>query len=134
MACENCSCECEKFSAYSIEDPTFYTAVYEGTVMRTVRCMYFNLETLYGEDKGEHLFFPRIEFSIYSAGSCKKFTLKEKLQHIWKIIRDGTPYEDYITIGEDDIVKMRDYLSKTIEMFEEAGRKEYDDAKTELSE
>lgn len=57
----------------------------------------------------------RIYFSIYTFG-CKdtKTSLKEKLKHIKRIIKFGTPFEDQIVLSNETAKKMAEYILEEI--------------------
>lgn len=41
-----------------------------------------------------------------------KRSIKDKLKHIWKILRTGTPWEDMICLNKDEVKKLRGFLDK----------------------
>ena len=73
------------------------------------------------EDHKKVIEFPDVEFTIYQQPSCGTYTWKERLQHVWQIIRWGHPYGDFVLLDIYETGKLRDYLTELIvewEMYE----------------
>ena len=64
----------------------------------------------------DKIFDPESIFlAIYSVGVSKqKWTLKEKLRHIFFILKNGHPYRDEIILNKEEAIKFRDSLNKII--------------------
>jgi len=70
-------------------------------------------ETFSG-DKGE-VYFDSIEFTIWQQPTNGIYTIREKLRHIWQIIRWGHPYADFVDLDLESALELRDYLTVLIE-------------------
>jgi len=50
--------------------------------------------------------------SYYTCGQQgNHYSWKYRLKHIWHIIRKGTPFDDYITLNQEEINKLRTFLN-----------------------
>ncbi len=66
------------------------------------------LQLEYDKDTNGELYI-----SYYSMGKKGfKLSLRDKLRHIWKIIKDSTPYSDQICLNPDEICKLYGFLKK----------------------
>jgi hypothetical protein len=64
-------------------------------------------------DPVEKNFNQELLISFYSYGHHgKKFTGLSKLKLIWKVITTGTPYEDDVILGNENIKKVRDFFNE----------------------
>ena len=55
---------------------------------------------------------PTINIAIWHCGvEEEKASWRERLRHIWRIIRHGHPYADCVVLKEDEIRKLRNRLS-----------------------
>ncbi len=50
--------------------------------------------------------------SYYTCGQKgNHYSWKDRLRHIWYIIRKGTPFDDYITLNQKEIEKLRIFIN-----------------------
>ena len=43
-----------------------------------------------------------------------EFRIK-RLRYIWQIIKNGHPYNDYITLNKKEVIKLRDFINNFLE-------------------
>jgi len=55
------------------------------------------LHLSWGEDAG----YTYVELACWSMGVGKPRSWRHRLRHIWCIIRQGTPFRDFVTLNED---------------------------------
>ena len=53
---------------------------------------------------------------IYTMGTDQtKPSMRYKLRHIWKILRDGTPYEDMMILNKTEMERLCKFVAKKME-------------------
>jgi hypothetical protein len=58
----------------------------------------------------------QLYISLYKYGTQNKTSWKTRLRHIWRIIKDGVPWEDCITLEKYEINKLRKFINTISEM------------------
>ena len=66
---------------------------------------------LYKADDLDEIFFNMFSYGVKSRDNNP---LSFRLRHIWKILKDGTPYEDEMCLNKESAIKLRDALDKMI--------------------
>jgi hypothetical protein len=51
-----------------------------------------------------------IELAFWSVGQVRRPDWRYRLRHVWRILRTGTPYSDYIILNHEDADRLAEWL------------------------
>jgi len=52
-----------------------------------------------------------VYLSIWGRGTSMKLPFLQRLRHCWKILKDGTPYEDELVFKKETTKKLAEFLA-----------------------
>ena len=67
----------------------------------------------FNDDKG-NILLDDIEITIWQQPTNGIITFREKIAHIWQIIRWGHPYADFVDLDLEKAHELRDYLTELL--------------------
>jgi hypothetical protein len=65
-----------------------------------------------------NIILKEVDISFWSRefNDPRKLNFKDKLRFVWKVVKTGRPYYDMVCLKEEEIIKVRDYLSSILEV------------------
>jgi hypothetical protein len=72
--------------------------------------------------------YPEFEISVWKQGmdDPRWMSFREKIRWIWKIIKDGKPFTDYMIIDRNDALRLSKYLIRQIKKMGEIEKETLD--------